>query len=122
MKILSNVARYLLGIMFVIFGLNGFLHFLPQAMPAGQLAQQYLTVLVASHYLVLVFIVQLLAGVLFLVGRVPLALTLIAPVLVNILQYHFLMDPAGVAPGLVATLLWVVLFVRYRENFAGLFR
>ncbi len=122
MRLASIVARYLLGLLFTVFGLNGFLHFIHQPPPTSPLAIQYMTALSGSHYFVFVFLIQLAAGVLLLLGRfVPLALALLAPVLVNILLYHGLMDPAGLAPGLFAALLWLLVFLRVRGAFAGIF-
>lgn len=122
MKIVFLVARLLLGLMFTVFGLNGFLHFIPQPMPTGQ-ALAYFTVLSGTGYLTLVFAIQLICGVLFLLGKyVPLALTLIAPVIVNILMFHALMEPSGIAPGLLAAILWAILFYKERDAFAGIFR
>ena len=66
MKILATIARYLLAFVFIVFGLNGFLHFIPQPPPPSELARQYFTVMFTSHYLVFVFGLQLIAGVLFL--------------------------------------------------------
>ncbi len=121
MRIVSTIARYVLGLMFTVFGLNGFLHFLPTP-PLHGIAGQYMQVLGTSHYLVLVFLLQLVSGLLFLSGRyVPLALTLIAPVIVNILLYHGLMDPAGIVPGAFAALCWLAVFVSVRSAFAGIF-
>ncbi len=122
MKIVSTIARYLLGIMFTIFGLNGFLQFIPM-MPLPPLAGQFLGVLVASHYVVPIFLVQLACGILFLINRyVPLALTLIGPVIVNILIYHVLMNPSGIVPGVIATVCWFILFYRHRPAFDGILR
>ena len=122
MKIAATVARYLLGLLFFVFGLNGFLHFLHQPPPVSPLAQQFFMVMSASHYLVPVFLVQVVGGGLLLLGRyIPLALTLLAPVLVNILTYHITMDPGGIGAGAFATILWLILFVRYRANFRSLF-
>ncbi len=122
MKIASTIARYLLEIMFTVFGLNGFLQFLP----AGQLpplAGQFYGVLLASHYTVPIFAIQVVCGLLFLVNRyVPLALTLIGPVIVNILLFHILMAPAGIVPGAIATICWFLVFARYRPAFAGIFQ
>ena len=123
MKIIALIAQYLLGVMFVVFGLNGFLHFIPMQPPETEYAKQYFTVLSQSSYMVPVFALQVVAGVLFLSGFfIPLALTLIAPVIVNILMFHTLMSPKGILPGAVATVLWLVVFFRYRKSFAGLFR
>ena len=123
MKITALIARVLLGLLFLVFGLNGFLHFLPQGpMPTG-LAGQFIGVLAASHYIDFVFALQVLCAVLFLVGRyVPLALALIAPVIVNILLFHALMNPGGILPGAVAMLLWLVVACRERSAFAGILR
>ena len=123
MKVAATLARYLLGLMFTVFGLNGFLHFIHQPPPASPLALQYMTVMVVSHYFVFVFLVQLVAGILLLVNRfVPLALALLAPVLVNILLFHGLMDPAGLPLGILATILWALVFLPLRRAFSGLFR
>jgi uncharacterized membrane protein YphA (DoxX/SURF4 family) len=123
MKLAATISRYLLGLMFVVFGLNGFLHFIPQQMPTNPLAAQFLTAGIASHYFVIVYLLQFVAGALLLSGRfVPLALALLAPVLVNILDYHLTMDPATIAPGIVVTILWILVFLNYRAAFAPLFR
>lgn len=122
MKIVILIARNLLGLMFVIFGLNGFLNFIPQPPPPSGLAGQYLGVLAASHYTVPVFLLQLVGGVLLLANRfVPLALTLLGPVIVNILLYHSLMAPEGLPPGLIALALWGIVFYSVRSAFAGIF-
>jgi len=121
MKILATIARYLLALVFLVFGLNGFLHFLPQPPLPSELAQQYFTVMFKSHYLVFVFGLQLVAGVLFLFPRtVPLALTVAGPLIVNILLFHALMDPGGIVPGLVVTALWFVIFWQFRAAFYGI--
>ena len=123
MKITAIVSRYLLGLVFTVFGLNGFLHFIPQPPPANPLAVQFLTAVSVSGFMGVVFLVQVVGGVLLLSGRfVPLALTILAPVLVNILDFHLTMDPGGIGPGAVATILWVVLFFQYRRSFAGIFQ
>jgi putative oxidoreductase len=121
MKIVAIVARILLGLMFFIFGLNGFLNFIHGPLPPG-LAGTFLTTLVASHFVYFVSIVQLIAGALLLVNQfVPLALALLAPVLYNILAYHITMQPSGLPPGLVASFLWLILVWRLRDYFAPLF-
>ena len=121
MKIASLIARYLIALVFIVFGLNGFLHFLPMKPPSSQTALQYFTVMSQSHYLWFVFGLQLIAGALFLFRRtVPLALTFAAPLIVNILLFHALMDPAGIGPGLVVTVLWFVIFWQFRAAFDGI--
>jgi len=119
MKIAILIARVLLGLLFLVFGLNGFLHFIPMAPPAG-LAGQYMGALFLSHYLVAVFLLQTIGGVLLLANRfVPLALILLGPVLVNILLFHALMAPEGLPMALFATVLWAILFYSVRRAFAG---
>ncbi len=123
MRVIALIARILLGLVFTVFGLNGFLHFIHVPVPANPLAVEYMTVLTTSHYFVLVDLVQLVAGVLLLIGRfVPLALMMLRPVLVNILLYHSLMDPGGILPGVVATILWFVVFWIVRGEFQGVLR
>lgn len=123
MKIAATVSRYLLGLLFTVFGLNGFLHFIHQTPPASAIALQFLVAVSASHYMAVVFVAQILGGILLLAGRfVPLALAILAPVLVNILDYHITMDPSSIALGLFATILWAILFLRYRSSFAQIFQ
>ncbi len=120
MKTIVLIARLLLGLVFVIFGLNGFLQFLP-AQPMPGLAGQFFQALVASHYHYVVFAVQLVGGVLLLANQfVPLALVLLAPVLVNILNFHITMNPSGIAPGAVCTVLWLMVAYSVRTAFLPL--
>ena len=122
MKILATIARFLLALVFLVFGLNGFLHFIPQPPMQPGLAKDYFTVMSDSHYLVFVFGLQLLVGALFLFRRtVPLALTVAGPLIVNILLFHALMDPSGIVPGLVVTALWFVIFWQFHAAFYGIF-
>jgi len=115
------IARVLMGLIFVFFGLNGFLQFLKAPMPTG-LAGEFLTVLFQSHYVLFICVVQVVGGLLLLVNRyVPLALTLLGPVIVNIILYHLLLNPAAAQLAVVVTILWFFLFYRYRQNFSGLF-
>lgn len=121
MKIAFTIARILLGLLFTVFGLNGFLHFIPMQSPTG-LAGQYMGALFVSHYLAVVFLVELIGGLLLLANRyVPLALLLLGPVVVNILLFHSLLAPAGLPLALVAALLWLVIFAGVRKAFAGVF-
>jgi putative oxidoreductase len=120
MKITIVIARFLLGLIFLVFGLNGFLHFIPSPLPSGT-AGQFVGALAASNYLVVVFLLQLVSAILLLVNRhVPLALTLLAPIIVNILLFHILMAPSGLILAIVVTVLWIVVFLSVRSAFAGL--
>jgi uncharacterized membrane protein YphA (DoxX/SURF4 family) len=121
MKIATLIARILLGLLFLVFGLNGFLHFIPMPPPTG-LAAQYMGALYISHYLVVIFLVQVIGGALLLANRfVPLALILLGPVLVNILLFHSFMAPAGLPLALLTTVLWGLVFYGVRRAFAGVF-
>lgn len=121
MKITSIIARYLLGLMFTVFGLNGFLHFIHQPPPANPLALQFFIAISTSHFAAFFFAVQLFGGLLLLSGFfVPLALTLLAAELYNILAFHLTFAPAGIAPALVAAVLWVLIFLQYRDSFKSI--
>jgi putative oxidoreductase len=122
MKTAVLIARLLLGFIFTVFGLNGFLHFLKMPPPAGQLAQQYTGALFVSHYLHVVFLIQLIGGILLLIGLyVPLALVLLGPVLVNVLLFHSTMDQGGLPLAFLTTALWFIVFYGFRHSFAGIF-
>jgi putative oxidoreductase len=121
MKIAVLSARILLGLLFLVFGLNGFLHFIPMPPPTG-LAGQYMGALFVSHYLVVVFLLQIVGGVLLLANRfVPFGLLLLGPVLVNIVLFHSFLAPEGLPIALLATVLWLIVFAGVRKAFAGVF-
>jgi putative oxidoreductase len=121
MKIATIIAQVLVGLVFVVFGSNAFLHFINAPLPPG-LAGQFLGVLFESKYVLFVGAVQVAGGALVLVNRyVALGLTLLGPVIVNILLFHGLMSHAGAAPGIVVAILWFFLFWRYKKNFEGIF-
>jgi putative oxidoreductase len=120
MRIVTLIARILLGLVFLVFGLNGFLHFIPMQPPTG-LAGQYVGALFVSHYLVPVFLLQIIGGALLLANRfVPLAVTLLGSVLVNIVLFHLLMAPAGLPLAFVTAVLWLIVFYGVRQAFAPL--
>ena|ERR1700682_1207692 len=121
MKIITLLARLLLGLIFVVFGLNGFLNFIKGPMPSG-LALQFVGALVQSHYFWVVAALQIAGGALLLVNRfVPLGLVLLGPVIVNIILYHAFLNPSGAAPAIVVTVLWFIVFYAHRQYFSGIF-
>src|SRR5712691_5251615 len=122
MKIVTLIARLLLGLVFVVLGLNGFLNFLSMGpMPAG-LAGQFIGALMLSHYFWVVAALQIAGGALLLVNRfVPLGLVLLGPVIVNILLYHLFLNPTGIALAMVVTVLWLIVFYAHRQYFSGIF-
>ena len=122
MRMIAIVARYLLGLIFTVFGLNGFLNFIHQPPPANPLANQFFVSVSESHFAAFFFAIQLLAGLLLLSGYfVPLALTLLAAELYNILAFHVTLAPVSIAPAVLASVLWVLVFLQYRESFNGIF-
>ena len=122
MRIVAMIARILLGLIFVVFGLNGFLQFLNMGpMPSG-LAGQFIGALVQSHYMWVVAALQVIGGILLLINRyVPLGLVLLGPVIVNILLYHLLLNLSGIPLAIVVTVLWFIVFYAYRQYFSGIF-
>ena len=122
MKTASVIARYLAGAMFLVMGLNGFLNFIPLPPPGG-IAGQFMGALYVSHYLWVIFAFQVVAGALLLANRyVPLAVALLAPVIVNILTFHATMAPSGLPLAFFVAVLWTLIFVDARPAFSGLFQ
>ena len=120
MKIGSTIARYLLGLLFLTFGLNGFLHFIPMPPPTG-VAAQFFGALFVSRYYVVLFLLQIVGGALLLANRyVPLALTILGAIIFNILGIHIFMAPAGLPLAVVVTVLWLLTASRVRSAFAGI--
>ena len=123
MKIATIIARVLLGLVFVVFGSNIFLHFIPMPPPPPGLLGDFTRALFVSHYLHFVAMFQIVGGLLLLIGRfVPLGLVLLAPVIVNIDLVHLLLDPSGLPMAVVISILEIFLIWRYRDAFAPMFR
>ena len=123
MKIATVIARVLLGLIFVVFGSNIFLHFIPMPPPPPGPSGDYTKALFVTHYLHVVAVFQIVGGLLLLIGRfVPLGLVLLAPVIVNIDLVHILMEPSGLPMAIVVLLLLVFLIWQYRDAFAGMVR
>src|SRR5262249_6050921 len=122
MKILADISRFLLGLIFLVFGLNGFLHFIPIPSPSG-VAGQFLGWMFVTKYLLFVFAIQLIGGVLLLINRyIPLAPPILAPIIVNILLFHSLMNPEGLGLAFLVTVLWAIVFASVRSAFVGIFQ
>src|ERR1700740_164348 len=120
MKIASTVSRYLLGVIFLTFGLNGFLHFIPMPPPTG-IAAQFFGALFVSRLCVVIFLLKSGPACLLLVNRyVPLALTILGAVIFNILCFHIFMAPAGLPLAVVVTVLWFLTASSVRSAFTGL--
>jgi putative oxidoreductase len=123
MKILTIIARVLLGLIFVFFGSNGLLHFLPMPpLPQG-VTGEFLHSFFASGYVYVISAFQLIAGLLLLIGKfVPLGLMILGAIIVNIWTFHLLMAPEGLPPAAVVTVLELFLVWSYRDRFAGILR
>lgn len=122
MRIVTIVLRSLLGLIFVVFGLNGFQHFLPNP-PMPQGAVQFFGALAATGYMVpLIFTTQVVGGALLLTGTmVPLALVILAPVIVNIVCFHLYLAPSGLPVAIVVAAIAAFLAWQHRAAFAPLF-
>jgi putative oxidoreductase len=122
LKIATIIARVLLGLMFVVFGLNGFLNFIPAPPPPPGLTSQFITVFMQSHWFLFISGFQVIGGALLLSGLyIPLGLAILGPIIVNILLFHLLINPMGGSVAVVVALLWIFLFWQYRQYFASLF-
>ena len=120
MKLLSTLTRYLLGAVFTIFGLNGFLHFLPMGQVPPH-AGQFVGAMIQSRYMMVVFLIELAAGLLLLTGKyLPLTVVLLGPVIVNIDLFHIFMAPEGLPLAILVTALWMVLAYRVRYALSSL--
>ncbi len=120
MKAATMVARYLLGVGMLVFGVNTWLKFMSPA-PMPEDGTQFMGLLFGSGYFNAVAILMIVGGLALVVGRyVALGLTLLGPVLVNILLFHLSFDLAGILMGLVFSVLWFVVFWKHRGSFAAM--
>ena len=122
MKLASTLARYLLGLVFLIFGLNGFLHFIPTPPPPGP-GGMFMGGLFLSHELLAIMALQALGGLLLLLNRfVPLALVVLGAITANILLFHAFMAPSGLPVALFVSVLLLLTFWGVRDAFRSVFQ
>ncbi|MGD0157614.1 MAG: hypothetical protein ABSB50_16075 [Terracidiphilus sp.] len=123
MKIASLIARYLLALIFLVFGMNHYLNFIPMGpMPSG-VEGQFFGALMASHYLYVVAFFEVVPAILLLVNRyVPLALVILGPVIVNIVLTIVLMSPKGLPMAVALLILWPLAAWPVRSVFFALLR
>jgi uncharacterized membrane protein YphA (DoxX/SURF4 family) len=122
MKIAIVIARVLLGLAFVVFGLNGFLHFIPGAPPPGP-AGAFVGAMFQSGYFAAVAAFQIAGGALLLTGRyVALGLTLLGPVIVNILLFHIFLERTGLPIAIVVSCFALFLLWAYRDRFGPILK
>jgi putative oxidoreductase len=121
-KIVVLIARILLGLVFLAFGLNKIVPFIPSP-PLPGLAGQFVGALTASKYLIFVGLCESIGGLLLLSGRyIPIALTILGPIIVNILLVGLLLTPMALPSGIVVAILWFVVFWSVRSAFSGIFQ
>ena len=108
--------------MFAVFGSNAFLHFIPMPPMQGQ-AGAFIGALINSGYIYVIALLQVAGGLLLLLGRfIPLGLTLLGPVIVNIMLYHIFLDPSGLSMACVISVLALFLLWVYRDRFPAIFQ
>jgi putative oxidoreductase len=122
MKYAIIIARLLLGLVFVVFGSNAFLHFIPVPPMQGQ-AGAFIGALISSGYIYPIAMLQVLGGLFLLIGRfIPLGLTLLGPVIVNIVLYHIFLDQSGLPMAVAISALALFLLWIYRFRFPAIFQ
>lgn len=122
MKIVATIARYLMGLIFLVFGLNKFFNFMPQPPLPGGIPGEFMHVFIATKYAMLVGSFEVVAGLFLLANRfVPLALAFLAPVIVNILFVNATMTPQAIPATAVVTICWLLVYFRVRTAFQPLF-
>jgi putative oxidoreductase len=123
MKYAIIITRVLLGLVFAVFGSNAFLHFIPVPPMQGD-AGAFIGALINSGYVYAIGALQVIGGLLLLIGGrfVPLGLTLLGPVIVNIVLYHIFLDPSGLPIAIVVSILALFLLWVYRYKFPAIFQ
>jgi len=123
MKVLTIAVRILLGLVFTVFGANGFLRFLPMPELPHNLAGEFLHAFFASGYVYAIAACQVIGGLLLLIGRlVPLGLTILGPVIVNIVLFHIFLAAEGLPLAITIAILFLFLLWRYWAAFAAIVR
>jgi uncharacterized membrane protein YphA (DoxX/SURF4 family) len=124
MKYVIVIVRVLLGLMFFVFGLNAFLKFMgPPPQMQGQ-AGAFISALMGSGYMYVIAVLQVLGGLCLLLGArfVPLGLTLLGPIIVNIVLFHLFLEPTGLPMAVVTAALSLFLLWIYRFKFPAIFQ
>lgn len=123
MKYAIIIVRVLLGLMFAVFGSNGFLHFIPMPPMQGE-AGAFIGALIKSGFIYPIAGLEVLGGLLLLIGGrlVPLGLTLLGPVIVNIVLYHIFLDTQGLPMAVCISLFALFLLWVYRSKFPAIFQ
>lgn len=121
MKIAVLIARILLGLLFFVFGLNFYFHFIPSPLPPGE-AGELIGLMFKHGWFSFFGALYVVGGLLLLIGRfVPIGLVLLGPIIVIILLFHITFLPSGIGPGAFAAILEIFLIYAYRDHFVALF-
>jgi uncharacterized membrane protein YphA (DoxX/SURF4 family) len=122
-RIITATVRLLLGLMFLVFGLNGFLNFIPAPKDLPQDVIMVSTGLMKGGYMAVVAATEIIVALLLLTNRfVPLALLLLAPIIVGIITFHIAIAPSTIVPGLVVLAMELYLAWAYRSAFGPVLR
>ena len=123
MKYAIIIVRVLLGLMFAVLASNTFLHFFPMPPMQGQ-SGAFIGALISSGYIYPIAGLQIIGGLCLLIGGrfVPLGLTLLGPIIVNIVLYHIFLDRNGLAMACVISVLALFLLWVYRYKFPAIFQ
>src|SRR5574341_733248 len=122
-RIVTAIVRVLLGLMFLVFGLNGFLNFMPAPKDLPPDIITVTTGLMKGGYTAVVSATEIIVAVLLLTNRfVPLALVLLAPIVVGIITFHIAIAPATIIPGIVVLVMELYLAWVYRGAFRPMLR
>jgi putative oxidoreductase len=119
---LTMAARLLLGLILVVFGLNGFLNFMPIPAPTPEAGALLGSLAKTGYFFPFVKAIEVIAGVLLLSDKfTAFALILFTPILVGIAQINFILNPGGIAITLVMLVLHIFLAYQYREKYKPIF-
>ncbi len=124
MKIVTTIARVLLGLIFVVFGFNGFFHFIPMPPPPPEsAATHFFTAVSPTGFMTVVFALQIVGGLLLLLNFLPvLGLTILCPIVFNIVLFHATMEPSGLPLAGVVAALSLFLIWAYWDHYRHLVR
>ena len=122
MEKITLVSRILLGLIFVIFGLNGFINFLP-AFSMSIEGVNFMSALMQTGYLLpLIYFLLIVCGALLLLGMyLPLSVLLLLPIVVNIILFHVFLSMEGIIIAMIILVLEVILVISYKELYLTLF-
>ncbi|MEO6452853.1 MAG: DoxX family membrane protein [Ginsengibacter sp.] len=119
----AHVARVILGLIFLVFGLNGFLHFIPMPPPTGTAAEFVYGLVKANYFLPFMAFIQVMCGILLLSGSlIPFALLLLFPITLNIFLFHVALEPTGLGMAALIMAANILLAVYYWPVYKPIFK